>query len=681
LDEAAKILTEALDIWVDLSGVDPEQTSFTISLGRGMSELDFHDCHHQLKKGLEMDHTGVTTCMLLRGFVDYYMKVTGISLDYIIREQEDFEKEIGKVKRLRSLMERPVVADAVKEFRDYIIKAAKHYGYDHKKVDEAFEDRDAVGMSRYHALLAAERLTEYQFSSGKYDPEPPQFYKGILKFPSIQMAINFMASHKQSIIALALIRDDYNDLYSHFAFMLKNGENTYLLSDDEEWVHPMQKEMSRRPDRHLERKEFLGYLPYQLIDKFDDEEVDPDKGKGSLLASIKDLPIKQIVWLTVVFEKLRQIFWNEKRQLKQISHFMGNVSAGYSSVKQLKEGKPKQGANLPVHISAFKLPKVKKKEVTTKSMEEDWEREPTKQNEWLEKRYEKHVPDFVLNPDLRKLSAKQVKLLEDGKKKEETEPHWYTPPKVLLRYAIQGRVNKKALDHCRSDLRVMPETHFGTVEQLQKTQRWHARYNKATMIRYYAEKEFIEREEKIRQWWKDSIKEQRDRLIEIAVRGELMAPYVKPRMGFESGRDIQEANLVRMNKGKSPFGGSWGKAVAIIGSIDWHRSKYYCPLTDSVATLFVTMEPKTAEALAIVLGCKVKDLPDVLQNWWKGDEYIGNSILENLDPMEWVVKDPWKELSFKVIIPFSRRGFKRMRKELGLDPVDFEALEDEGRGW
>lgn len=676
--ELSNLLKEALDLWVDFAGVDPEAKSWKITMSDSWGDMDFRRSYEQLQKSLKSDYTGVTACMLLRAYLENYQKCTFISLTDVLEEPKDYIENLRKFKRLKEIIENSIIAETVDDFKDFIVKAAKHYEYDETKASEIFDNREHIGMSRFYALEAAKKLTEYQFSRGKHDEKIPMIYKGILKFPSIQMAINFLASHEESLIALALIRDELNDFYSHFAFLIKNGKNTFLLSDDENWVHPMQKNMSRRPDRHLERKEFSNYLPYQLIDKFDDEKVDPDQSKATLLSPIKDLPVYQIVWLTVLFEKLRQIFWDKKRNLKQLSHFMGTVSAGYSSVKQLNDAK-RDISNLPVHIPAIKLSKVMNKEITTESMINDWDIEPTRQNEWLEKRYEKQIPDFAINPDLGLLNEKELKLLEDGKDKSNYGWFRKEKPKPLITKALQGIVNKEALSYC-SDLKVMPDTNFGTMESLQKTQRWYSRYNKANLIKYYAQKEYEERHEEVLEWLKKQAQSQKDRLIKIAVTGEFKSQGLKS-VSFGTEYSDEPKNLLRLNRGEGPISSSWFKKQIILGKADYHKSKYYCPITGAVATLFAVFEPKTAIALADVLGCKVKDLPDVMRNWWKGNAYYGNSILDNVDPMEWVVNDPWsREIEFAVIIPFSKRAFKQLRKEAGLEPLNFDDLPEKRYG-
>ena len=93
--------------------------------------------------------------------------------------------------------------------------------------------------------------------------------------------------------------------------------------------------------------------------------------------------------------------------------------------------------------------------------------------------------------------------------------------------------------------------------------------------------------------------------------------------------------------------------------------------------IFAVIRPNTAQALADILNCEIKDLPDVLQHWTKVNKYYGNSILDNIDPMEWCVKDPWSEkINFSIVVSLSKRAFKKRRKELGLKPIDWEEIKD-----
>lgn len=57
-----------------------------------------------------------------------------------------------------------------------------------------------------------------------------------------------------------------------------------------------------------------------------------------------------------------------------------------------------------------------------------------------------------------------------------------------------------------------------------------------------------------------------------------------------------------------------------------------CYVNGSEASIVGVFRPKTAEGLALLCGCSVADLPDVLQYWTQAHLYAGNSILDRIDP-------------------------------------------------
>jgi len=46
----------------------------------------------------------------------------------------------------------------------------------------------------------------------------------------------------------------------------------------------------------------------------------------------------------------------------------------------------------------------------------------------------------------------------------------------------------------------------------------------------------------------------------------------------------------------------------------------------------------------------------------------GNSILDKLDPLDWVIDNPWRKLNLDLSIGFSYMEYKKERKKRGLDP-------------
>ena len=85
-----------------------------------------------------------------------------------------------------------------------------------------------------------------------------------------------------------------------------------------------------------------------------------------------------------------------------------------------------------------------------------------------------------------------------------------------------------------------------------------------------------------------------------------------------------------------------------------------CYLNGTKASYWVVFYPATAEELAVLAGCSVAELPEVLRHWHLFETYAGNSILDRIDPMLWRVDNPWVKLNMAVRFGFSKRGMKKV---------------------
>ena len=81
-------------------------------------------------------------------------------------------------------------------------------------------------------------------------------------------------------------------------------------------------------------------------------------------------------------------------------------------------------------------------------------------------------------------------------------------------------------------------------------------------------------------------------------------------------------------------------------------------------------------SLALVAGCAVDDLPDVLQHWNLLRKYTGNQILNRVDPMIWKAHNPWLKLKLSVLIPLSKRAIAQIAKTPVVTPDLPRLLQD-----
>ena len=234
------------------------------------------------------------------------------------------------------------------------------------------------------------------------------------------------------------------------------------------------------------------------------------------------------------------------------------------------------------------------------------------------------------------------------------------------------------LKHCRSDLKKM-DVDMGTTEEVQKKARWYARYNKATMVQYFAQEEFHRRENEVRESLQKLANEHRDHILQWAARGELVTEV--PRGGGSLFRNdsIIQKNIVSTEKTRRswpPYSMTFHFRIWGNEHIDNRIPSVDCQVTGMKATIFVMAMPDTAQALACSLGVKVEDLPDVMRHFSRARIYDGNHLLSNVDPMDWCVENPWNKMSIQVVVGFSVRGYKKLRKGMGLE-TDMALVEEE----
>lgn len=159
-------------------------------------------------------------------------------------------------------------------------------------------------------------------------------------------------------------------------------------------------------------------------------------------------------------------------------------------------------------------------------------------------------------------------------------------------------------------------------------------------------------------------------MLKAIALGVLEIPSQEPnRGGFGWKKDLVFDNIVKVITIQD-MSYHYYDAVKI-GDVDPTYSKYLCVINGSPAFMGGIFTPTTPEALATLCGCEVKDLPDVLQHWFKHEQYYGNCILDRVDPLEWVVKNPWKNMNFDVVFYLSKSGYNQLRRKQKLKPNRF----------
>lgn len=642
-------IRRALDLWIEITGFDPEENKFKIG------DYDIYKINQELKESLELDPSTILTMLLLDYYTEQYLNNRNFNVNEILKDFDALTKYLTKSKELYSILRSNEIYTLRKEFENHMLLAIKQYGEVPKAVIKVIQDPHDLAFLRRDALKSFEKLTVSQFSQGKADGRTPKFLEHVYEFWNINSLIQMVSATDEAFISVNLIRDpDYYN--SYFTFAMRNGETLSILSDKPQWIHPLQKNMVRKPERDFAKRVFKSHFPYALMDleydedqralfmkkKSDGIEIVPFQEEVHKLKKIKDLHPFEVIWITMMFQLINEKFWKQDFKTEEIAYTGAMVTVNPDRGKELV---------LPHRLV---IPAFSASDINPEATKDQWNRKPTNQHEWMEKRYEKDIPDSALNiigvggGIVKYLSADDVNSVMVGNEKEiSSEPHYITRDKPK-KHMLTG----------------ISPTEFGTKESILRDMQWNARYNKAKAIQLLVDQEYERRKDEVLAWYTKRVKKNSNALLKAVAHGKLEAygegfprgfqvnpDEVKNIMTFTDKEFCSGSDSVKLNKG-------------------FHtRDHYLCYVNGFKASIAALFHPTTAHGLAAVCGCKVSDLPDVLQNWRRDKLYSGNSILDRLDPMEWALENPWQKNWFEVVIYLSWSAYKKLCKQYGTEPT------------
>lgn len=620
----------ALNLWVVLTGVDPNAKSVKLS------DWDVHTMTRTLKESLEYDESQITTLMLLGHFTDLYLKDRSMAVSYVLDHFDEVVFYLHKCKDMYSVVRGSEFCEIVNEYKKSLLDAVKYYGWDRNEVIKLINDAGELALIRRDAFKSINTLTVYQFYQGAETEAKPQYVPHVYEFWNMNSLICSMCCGPESFITLNLIRDSESDYETYFAFAIRNGKTVTILTDKPKHAHPMQRYMSRRPGREFSRREEKHHFPYALLDVQYDGKGDPYFNKTNQfglvkyqhenrpMKEIKDLEADEILWVIMMFSLIEKRFWKEKYRTPEIAYTGDNLmiaGMGEVNINALQLRTDKQIVAAPL----------KNEDITTDSMMNEWEQRPAGIHRWIEDRFAHVVNDEKLNL-----------LGGPGECKE----------KITVALGRDRWNDEKKAEYSLSHFNL---TSFGSEKELIADQRWHARYNKAKMIQAANRKEFEETKEQILKWVETRVFENCALLLAAAARVE----------GKDDEKNIIGIGLIECEYQRH----SW--TAITIQKPQANDNKRYCYLTGKGAGLFVVFAPQTAGDLAFLCGIAEKDLPEVLRHWERNGRFFGNQILDRLDPMDWVVKNLWNELKFEVVIYLSKSAYNALRKQHGFDAQRF----------
>ena len=697
-------LLRAIDLYAILTGVKPPETEADRYGLTTFHKMGVEGQYDAIKEALELDPSEVTANLMLAYYTRDALADQKLSMAALLADPEAYLKKLEAPRELLRIVNSPEVLAERDRFIEGLRKALEFYGAgDRKDLKEALTEYDRIAFLRRDALRCLERLTLNQFLRGTPEPDT---YKP-LHHPKVHQwwNINSLLSGAMGMpsgISLNLIRDK-DEYQSYFCFCVRNGGNLFILNDAPEFVHPMQGTMTRRPDRALGERSAKAWFPYDLVVEWDEEAemyfIKKTDKKGIAvyqqehkpLESISKLGVNETIWAVMMLDLIAKKFWKQDIQLPELSYTGEMIKIEDKLIEKAKT------ANLPVAgYVPLSMPELTLEDVLSDAPNKahfgDQYHNP---NRWLEERYKGKINPAILNV----VDQGGTVLLLPGTKIPDTFRERGKKKKVGE--IIEGGLTKisHAEFHALSSfdqrelttLAVMDSTKFGSKEQLEADRTWIARYNLATNINVLAEEEYKKREKEVKEWVKARLLANMPTLLAYTTGERIWVDegfhatfdgteasgekrvvklpdadkkwiYQKSTRAYRTlmvRHDLKEGRSNR-RKGRYFTSGFDDYNGLNLGDSGWEK----CAINGAKASYRVTFYPGNAAQLAFLCGCKVEDLPDVLQHWDLNEPYTGNSILDRVDPMVWHCDDPWHDkLKLKAFFFLSKSALNEIKKK------------------
>lgn len=589
-------LKEKLNLWVKITGVNPSEDNrkYTIYMDGRLSNYDIQKMNERIMNSLKYDETGLFADTYLKIYLKKFMNGKNVSFMELI-ENPDLQEYL---KDVRTLYDSVNNSNAEETVLNNMKTAMDFYNLSSDKLTS--EDVMSVVSSAKNCMNGKLKLD--QITKGSFADDEFKGSLDIYMYKSIGDVIRFAAKGDISGISMCYICDDKNLERSFFAFVIRNGENLYILSDRPIYKHPLQAKMSRCPGRDMSERIEGNYFPYNSISGIDvsdlwgngrygvsknDDNMAPAVNNDCVrtkIGTFASLNQDEAFWAIYMFSLIKDRFYKEHIYLEDLSFCEANI------IYDRLEENEKNEIALRLSIPYIEMKPVENPE----SIEMEYGRKSEHLYDYLIDRYVNKVDINVFN--LIKQRDKTLPMLTDNKST------------YFRQY--------ETLD--LSSLR--------TEKELIYDQQWLARYNMAVSIGGMLNSDFDKNKDRV-------ISEMLSMIINSA--GYIINLILTKKFdgkidSFEyAAKDISYRDITL---GKEYY--------------DNYKSKYRCFFTGKNPAVIISFNVKTAEEFATLCGVDIKSIPIELQHYHKNKRCCGNSILDNLDPLDWALFDPYDDLSF-----------------------------------
>jgi hypothetical protein len=614
------------------------------------------DGDRALEDAIAADSTGITAVLVFDGIVSDYASSVSVTAEELLENPEKVQNGLTELRKLKDLGKNPEVAHLRTEFRRRLRSVAETFGgaTAAAKVDSLTDY--TLANANLNARRAMDKMEVHQFAQGAAGDGAFHLNQWVHEFVNVNSLVAAMGNQPMDGVTLVLIRNREIEEYSQFCFAVRNGNTLTLLVDREQFYNPEQQHLRRGPGKDFARRLADSWLPWDLlgirahVDQHGSvREVTVERGTSHIvpfqveavrLARVEDLDADRFTWLILMADRLHERFFIEKRLVPALSYT--------NEMIRIPDALPAACAELArTDYQALELPALTPSDVDSDKVAGLYRITPTKHNQWMEDRYACKVNPSVYNVLLGETTPA---LLGDGRELPQIESH-----------EGFGKMKTYEPKFLRAD-------GFGTAESIKKDRLWYARHNRAVAIQALADAEFEATQEEIKEWVRTKVTANVAQLKRAIVDGKFNAPSLESE-GFTLGwtektRDI--LTVVDRSDDTVPPHFFFSNFVLSSGRKDG-RGPHCCIERPGTPGQYIAFfSPNCPKALALLCGVAVEEMPLVLQHWTNDSPYCGNFILDDTDPLEHELRNPWMEMKLRVALFFCKSTLNRWKKAAGL---------------
>lgn len=645
-------LSEKLALWTKITGIDPteENRSYTIHLNGRMGTYDIKKMNDKIKEILAFDQDGIFTEAYLQYCLDQYLGDREFSIKELL-ENDDCKVFLQDAKTLKEELEKNNTAQD-------IFKSAYHamdfYGLQY----------DQLGVIDIIELTAStekciNNLKLMQFSCGKTEKNGFKVGKDIFMYRNLNDVLLDHVHGNIDGVSLIYICNPSMPTESYFSFVVKNGENLYLLSDMPRHAYPGQEKCSRCPGRDMSRRIESNWFPYDSVAGIDtsdlwgrgrygissdaDRLMIPDENLSVKIGDFQSLDQQSAFWIIMMVSKIKEKFYNETPPVLPLSYTGDMIKSPLIAVSET-------ALAIQDSLPVLELGRVGQEDTDDLKYDEWYE----KKNKWQSHRY-----DYLIERFKDQIDESVFNIMA-------SDP-------VSDRLIADNRI-KDSFDHdLGSKYIAFSKDICGTKDEIEYTQKWIARKNHSVKIQELVDKEFEQKHSEIREMIRNRIQDRLKELILLGLQGKLAGRELV-RKGFGEEYSENDRNLFSYCTYDFYYDMSYRRHNEMFFSKEinhgYNKADVRSFFSGDKAGVVFQIKQRTLEDILLLCDWTKDDLPEELRHYDSANYYYGNSLLDNIDPMA-TIKDPFNEMRFGVDIVISKKEFLTFCEEAGVEKNRF----------